>query len=194
MSCAFALLSTFVLFVLLSTIVMGDILFTTIEKWQGQQSWGRVLDAGTGAHSLKWLLTLSTDSVTAITADEAMKRIIESDSEIRLRSVDKVLVGNWMSDSFCTSLATDDGKFDTIIADYLIGAVDGFSPYCQEIVLEKLDLFRILIIGCSPYYEYYMLLSLGLRTSYYPVGNYILWEWSLSLTTLSHLPMSSQKW
>ena len=44
-----------------------------------------------------------------------------------VRREDKILVGNWMDDAFCESL----GTYDTILADYLIGAVDGFSPFEQ---------------------------------------------------------------
>lgn len=62
-----------------------------------------------------------------------MKREIESQSGIIVRSQDRILVGNWMDEQFCSQL----GKFDTILADYLIGAVDGFSPYTQDIIIEK---------------------------------------------------------
>ncbi len=148
------LLLTLITFLLLST-AMGDVLFTTIEKWQGQKPWGRVLDAGTGAHSLKWLLALPTDGVVAITADDGMKRVIQSDPDICLKSTDRVVVGNWMNQEFCDALAADANKFDTIIADYLIGAVDGFSPYCQELVLGKLKDFLVpggslYIVGMEP--------------------------------------------
>ena len=43
----------------------------------------------------------------------------------------RVLVGNWMDTNFCAEL----GKFDTILADYLIGAVEGFSPYTQDLII-----------------------------------------------------------
>lgn len=111
----------------------GDILFTTLERWQEGRSWGRLLDAGTGVNSLKWIVTLDTISWDAITADEMMKNEILSNQEIRLRSEDSLLVGNWMDDHFCQQL----GKYDTILADYLIGAVDGFSPYTQDIIIER---------------------------------------------------------
>jgi hypothetical protein len=90
-------------------------------------------------HSLKWIVNLPTNSWTAITADENMKRSITSERDISLRLQDQVLVGNWMDETFCQSL----GKYDTILADYLIGAVDGFSPYTQDIIISKL-VFTIL--------------------------------------------------
>ena len=40
-----------------------------------------------------------------------------------------------MDDSFCSRL----GVFDTILADYLIGAVDGFSPYEQDTIISRYD-------------------------------------------------------
>lgn len=97
----------------------------------------RFLDAGTGVHSLQWIEKLKTTSWSAITADYNMKRQIETDSGVQLRENDKVLVGNWMDDNFCANL----GKFDTILADYLIGAVDGFSPYAQDVILKRYGLF-----------------------------------------------------
>ena len=47
------------------------------------------------------------------------------------------------------------GKFDTILADYLIGAVDGFSPYEQDTILDKLKNHltpngRLYIVGMNP--------------------------------------------
>lgn len=39
-----------------------------------------------------------------------------------------------MNDAFVESLG---GGFDTILADYLIGAVDGFSPYEQDEVIHR---------------------------------------------------------
>jgi hypothetical protein len=47
------------------------------------------------------------------------------------------------------------GKFDTILADYLIGAVDGFSPYTQDVIVEKLSHYlnpggKIYVIGMNP--------------------------------------------
>lgn len=47
------------------------------------------------------------------------------------------------------------GKYDTIVADYLIGAVDGFSPYTQDVIIRKLKEHlqpggRLYIIGMYP--------------------------------------------
>ncbi len=97
--------------------------------------WGRFLDAGTGVHSLKWIQKLPTTAWTAITADTNMSATIMRDASVAsaIRSVDSLVVGNWMDEHFCNNL----GKFDTILADYLIGAVDGFSPYEQDTIIKK---------------------------------------------------------
>jgi hypothetical protein len=93
----------------------------------------RFLDAGTGVHSLLWIQKLNTTAWSAITADYGMQRSIESTNGLIVRPQDEVLVGNWMDDNFCANL----GQFDTILADYLIGAVDGFSPYAQDVILKR---------------------------------------------------------
>jgi hypothetical protein len=113
---------------------MDDILFATVEKWhlESGRSWGKLLDAGTGTHSLNWIEKQPTESWTAITADENMKKSI-LDRGVNMRAQDRVLVGNWMSPEFCEQL----GTYDTILADYLFGAVDGFSPYTQDIIVDK---------------------------------------------------------
>jgi len=110
-------------------------LFSTIEKFHGGRNWGRLLDAGTGLHSIKWIQTLSTTSWNAITADNHMRHQIISDQYVNrhIRPSDSVMVGNWMDSDFVNTL----GTYDTILADYLIGAVDGFSPYQQDEIVNK---------------------------------------------------------
>ena len=39
---------------------------------------------------------------------------------------DEIVIGNWRDDNFLK-----DRVFDTVLADYLIGAIDGFAPYFQ---------------------------------------------------------------
>eukprot|EP01035_Chromulina_nebulosa_P019682 gene19682-25601_t len=130
---------------------MGDILFSTVERYHSPRPWGRFLDAGTGVHSLKWLQTLNTESWTAITADNYMRAQIEKEQDIKFRPVDRLLVGNWMDSKFCETL----GEYDTIFADYLIGAVDGFSPYEQDTIIKRLrnhvsENGRLYVIGMNP--------------------------------------------
>ena len=51
-----------------------DRLFTSVERLQGTTPWGRVLDAGTGEHSLRWLSERPTEALAAVTASEGMAR------------------------------------------------------------------------------------------------------------------------
>ncbi|KAJ1401666.1 hypothetical protein B484DRAFT_437766, partial [Ochromonadaceae sp. CCMP2298] len=132
---------------------MSDILFSTIEKFHGARAWGRVLDAGTGLHSIKWIQQLPATSWTAITADNNMKSQMMKDAGVAssIRPCDSIVVGNWMDGGFCDTL----GSYDTILADYLIGAVDGFSPYHQDEIIAKLKKHlnpegRLYIIGMNP--------------------------------------------
>jgi len=89
-------------------------------------------------HSIKWIQSLipSCTSWTAVTADQGMCTQIQRDIDImsRIRQTDSVIIGNWMDDNFCSQI----GVFDTILADYLIGAVDGFSPYEQDTIICRL--------------------------------------------------------
>ena len=143
-----------------------DTLFTYIEDTQFQSgpSFGRLLDAGTGSHSLRWIAglihhtkdeknaekdaPLCISSYTAITADEQMRKTVMKEAH-RLQIEDKgdILIGNWATPK--SPSAEDisvqsphhliDGQmYDTILADYLIGAMDGFSPYFQDQILPRL--------------------------------------------------------
>lgn len=37
-----------------------------------------------------------------------------------------MVIGNWRDENFLK-----DRVFDTVLADYLVGAIDGFAPYFQ---------------------------------------------------------------
>lgn len=128
-------------------------MFGCIERIQGGKPWGRFLDAGTGVHSLKWIQSLETSQWTAITADQNMKNQIMKEEAVSkaIREQDQLVVGNWMDDAFIADL----GQFDTILADYLIGAVDGFSPYEQDTIINRLKKHllpngRMYFVGMSP--------------------------------------------
>jgi len=124
-------------------------LFSFIEGVQGQAPYGRVLDAGTGARSMRWLMTLNTDSWTAVTAapDHAaqVRRLVGEGQ----RPQDRLLVGNWTDPEL---LAGE--QFDTVLADYLLGAVEGFAPFFQNALfarLRPLTAKRLYVTGMEPY-------------------------------------------
>ena len=126
-------------------------LFGYLEELSDGRPWGDLLDAGTGVKSLEWILTLPTESWTAITASHRMASSIRDAVGDRARPRDRLLVGNWVNDSLLTG-----ETFDTILVDYLVGAIEGFAPYWQDRVFERLRPLvaasgRLYIIGLEPY-------------------------------------------
>jgi hypothetical protein len=119
-----------------------DALFAEIVRLQGNTPWGSVLDAGTGRHSLSFVKSLPTTRWTAVTArpDPAL----EPD-----RVQDRIVVGNWTD----TALLADE-SFDTVLVDYVVGALDGFAPYFQDAFFARLRPHcrgRVYVIGLEPY-------------------------------------------
>ena len=111
-----------------------DVIWLNIEEVQGDVPFGNLLDAGTGRGSLTWLSRVNTTSLTAVTAAEGMKiETLRTAEEVGVTDLNIVL-GNW----FGEEPVVFEQKFDTILADYLIGAVSGFSDYYQEEVIPKL--------------------------------------------------------
>ena len=128
-----------------------EALFSHIEKIQGAEPWGSVLDAGTGAHSLEWIIGLDTTRWTAVTADPARTKILGRRFGSRIRRGDEIVSGNWTDHAFLHGQV-----FDVVLADYLIGAVDFFAPYYQDVLLERLKPHveaRLYVVGLEPYRE-----------------------------------------
>mmetsp|Transcript_4003 Transcript_4003/g.6140 ORF Transcript_4003/g.6140 Transcript_4003/m.6140 type:complete len:296 (+) Transcript_4003:49-936(+) len=131
-----------------------DVLFGKIEEQQSETPFGNLLDAGTGIHSLRWIATLGDKgmtSFTAVTADKTMKKNVQDEAErLGVHEGNHIVVGNWFS-----KLDLPYNQYDTILADYLIGALDGFSPYRQEEMMQKLVSFlkpggTLYIVGLEP--------------------------------------------
>ena len=124
-------------------------LYRHIEKLHNGQQWGSVLDTGTGANSARWISTLATESFTVVTgsdieADIARKAVVDA-----LRPQDEIIVGNWADADFFRGK-----KFDTVIADYLLGAIDGLSPYYQTYLFARLHSLtrnNLYFTGLEPY-------------------------------------------
>jgi hypothetical protein len=115
-----------------------DTLFAEIVRLQGSTPWGSVLDAGTGHHSLSFVKSLPASRWTAVTArpDPAL-------------TGDGVVVGNWTDPSL---LAGE--TFDTVLVDYVVGALDGFAPYFQNAFFARLRPHcraRVYVVGLEPY-------------------------------------------
>ena len=127
----------------------GSALFACVHALQGDLPYGRVLDAGTGPRSLRWLMTLDTDSCTAVTGDPLMQRQVQRLVGEWQRPQDRLLVGNWTDPDL---LAGE--RFDTVIADYLLGSIEGFAPFFQTELfarLRPLTAKRLYVTGVEPY-------------------------------------------
>lgn len=132
-----------------------DVLFGCIESQQGDTPFGDFLDAGTGTHSLRWIATLGNEkgmsSFTAVTADVTMKLNVEREAQkLGVLEGNHIVMGNWFGE-----LDLPKTQYDTILADYLVGAMDGFSPYRQDEMIPKLAKLlkpggRLYIVGLEP--------------------------------------------
>lgn len=124
-------------------------LFRYIERLQGERPWGRFLDAGTGQQSIRWISSLETTAWTAVTASPRMAERVEATVSDTRRSDDRIVVGNWGDDGLLSG-----ERFDTVLMDYLVGAIEGYAPYWQEQVFERLRphvLGRLYVTGVEPY-------------------------------------------
>lgn len=129
--------------------VAGSSLFRSIEALQGHRPWGAVLDAGTGTNSIGWITSLETDRWTAVTGAEGHAVQVRDAVEGRRRPQDRIVLGNWADPTF---LAGE--RFDTVLADYLVGAIEGFAPYYQPYLfarLRQLTAGRLYLVGLEPY-------------------------------------------
>lgn len=144
-----------------SRLVYGkdDVLFGCMERLQADKPWGDLLDAGTGLHSLRWIATLPIHSFTAVTADTTMQRNVEIEAQaLGMEDRGRVVKGNWFPPNNGEESLVDTfggQQFDTILADYLIGAMDGFSPYQQDLMIPLLTKLlkpqgRLYIVGLEP--------------------------------------------
>lgn len=127
-------------------------LYEIVGKMHGDLPWGSVLDAGTGRGSLSWLLGLETRRWTAVTGAQGMADQLRSRFGASLREQDRLVLGNWMDPELL-----DGERYDTVLADYLVGAIDGFAPYWQDRIFARLRPLvgrRLYVIGLEPYVPY----------------------------------------
>lgn len=127
----------------------GSGIFQAIEALQDGRPWGKVLDAGTGTHSIGWVASLDTERWTAVSGAEAHAIQVRDAIAARRRPGDRILVGNWEDPHL---LAGE--TYDTVLADYLLGAIDGFAPYFQHRLFARLRPLvgqRLYVVGLEPY-------------------------------------------
>ena len=124
-------------------------LFAHIETLHGDRTWGSVLDAGTGVNSADWTLSLPTKTWTGITAAPGHAVQVKDAVGERLRRDDRLLIGNWMDPELLKG-----ETFDVVLADYLLGAVEGFGPYFQNSLFKRLRPMVggvLYVTGLDPY-------------------------------------------
>jgi hypothetical protein len=132
----------------MATLVLMDKIFSQIEEWQ-RGAWGRVLDAGTGRHSLGWISGLPTSGWTAVTGGIYRAKALESEFQGKMRSQDRVICGNWIDRTLLLG-----ERFDVVVADYLLGAIDGHSPYFQDQLFTRLRPLvddTMYVVGLEPF-------------------------------------------
>ena len=73
---------------------------------------------------------LHTNSWTAVTGDSYRAKKLRK--EFSLRPQDQIISGNWLNHELL-----EHRMFDVVLADYLLGAIDGFAPYFQNQMFQK---------------------------------------------------------
>jgi len=124
-------------------------LFRYVEELQADRSWGDFLDAGTGVNSALWSTGLATTSWVGVSGSKAHAAQVKQALGTQLRTQDEVLIGNW-----CEADFLEGRVFDTVLADYLLGAIEGFAPYFQGQLFARLrpHIGKCLyVIGLDPY-------------------------------------------
>jgi hypothetical protein len=125
-----------------------DALFARVVEQQGATPFGRVLDAGTGKHSLEFVCGLATTAWTAVTGDNGEVEYLQAQLGQNIRPQDRLIMGNWANPDLLRGEV-----FDVVLADYLLGAVERVAPYFQEELLARLRPHvghRLYLIGLEP--------------------------------------------
>ena len=124
-------------------------LFAHVERLQDGRPWGALLEAGTGVNSMRWVLGLDTSRWTAVTGSADHGAQVREAVGDRARPDDRLIVGAWQDPGLLQGEV-----FDTVLADYLLGAVEGFAPYFQQALFRRLRPHvagRLYVVGLDPY-------------------------------------------
>lgn len=124
-------------------------LFGVIARLQGDTSWGSMLDAGTGVRSAQWIASLPTDRWTAVSADAAHLEETARAVAASRRPQDRLILGNWADNDLLAGEV-----HDTVLAEYLLGAMEPFAPYRQQDLFARLRPLigrRLYVLGVDPY-------------------------------------------
>ncbi|MBL4847162.1 MAG: class I SAM-dependent methyltransferase [Planctomycetes bacterium] len=128
---------------------MADAIFAAIEAHEALFGWGSTLDAGTGVHSLRWLLQTPAAPLSAITASTNLEQDVRRGLEGELGQT-RLLIGNWSDPELLA-----DERFEVVVADYLLGALDAYQPYGQDLLFPRLGQVvapggRLYVVGLEP--------------------------------------------
>ena len=124
-------------------------LYRYIEDVHGKRPWGAFLDAGAGINSIRWVAGLSTKRWTAVTGSTSEADLVRKAVEAMKRPQDQIIQGNWVNDQLL-----EGETYDTVLTDYLLGALEGFAPYFQPYLFSRLrPLTRkmLYVTGLEPY-------------------------------------------
>lgn len=134
---------------LVSDVPRTSALFRHIESLHLDQPWGAFLDAGTGVNSAVWSTRLATTRWVGITGAPGHARQVRTAAGDHFRAQDRLIVGNWTDPDLLQG-----ERFDTVLADYLVGAIEGFSPYFQSALFARLAPLvgrTLYVVGLDPY-------------------------------------------
>ncbi|MEO1656519.1 MAG: class I SAM-dependent methyltransferase [Pseudomonadota bacterium] len=124
-------------------------LYRHIAELQGERPWGGLLDAGTGANSIRWVSELSTERWTAVTGSAGEADLTRQAAGEAMRPQDRIVLGNWADEQLLKGEV-----YDTVLADYLLGAVEGYAPYFQPYLFKRLRPLTgqvLYVTGLEPY-------------------------------------------
>ncbi len=124
-------------------------LFHYIERLQGERPWGAMLDAGTGINSIRWVSGLATTRWTAVTCSQGEAERTRNSISDAQRPQDRIVLGNWADAELLKGEV-----YDTVLAGYLLGAIEGFSPYFQSYLFARLRPVTggaLYVTGLEPY-------------------------------------------
>lgn len=127
---------------------MADALFDWIDAYEPDPV--PALDAGAGAHSLRWLVGRSP-RVTGVTATEREATRLREALHGVLRDDDELVAGDWRDEALLAGRT-----WPLVVADYLLGAVEGPAPYFQEEALARVGRHlapdgRLYVVGLEPF-------------------------------------------
>ncbi|MEM7741863.1 MAG: class I SAM-dependent methyltransferase [Pseudomonadota bacterium] len=108
-------------------------LYRYIEQLHDNRPWGAFLDAGTGTNSISWVADLVTERWTAVTGSAGEASLAQAAAGSKQRPQDQIVLGNWADAGLLKGEV-----YDTVLADYLLGAVEGYQPYFQPYLFRRL--------------------------------------------------------